>query len=157
MKRLLLVSVLVLVAATGYAQTPDGETPANEGVCDELIGLTPGLYGLCVAFCEAQDCEATLDPVTGEVTFDPGRNPSNPERRGDGVVEGRVAGCSCEPDVRVGSGASARLSTRLANRRECSGPEFPSNLTRARLRVPWAFGGRARPIVLIMRGVGQPF
>ena len=39
------------------AQTPDGETPANEGVCDELLGATPGLYGLCVAYCEAQDCD----------------------------------------------------------------------------------------------------
>jgi hypothetical protein len=54
---------LILLAAAGLAfgiavtQTPDGETPANEGVCDELQGGTPGLYGLCVAFCEAQDCE----------------------------------------------------------------------------------------------------
>jgi hypothetical protein len=57
MKRLLWVTVLLLVAATGYAQTPDGETPANEGVCDDLMWATPGLYGLCIAFCEAQDCE----------------------------------------------------------------------------------------------------
>jgi hypothetical protein len=28
--------------------------PAGEGVCDSLKGGTPGLYGLCVAFCEAQ-------------------------------------------------------------------------------------------------------
>jgi hypothetical protein len=61
------------------AQTPDGETPANEGVCDELRAdyITKGLYGLCVAFCEAQDCEATLDEATGEVTFSPGCLPSN--------------------------------------------------------------------------------
>ncbi|MGI9330887.1 MAG: hypothetical protein ACR2QB_09255, partial [Gammaproteobacteria bacterium] len=26
-----------------------------EDVCDGLIGGTPGLYGLCVAYCEAQD------------------------------------------------------------------------------------------------------
>ena len=35
-------------------------TPArssqNAGVCDGLIGATPSLYGLCIAFCEAQDC-----------------------------------------------------------------------------------------------------
>ncbi len=50
------------------AQTPDGETPANEGVCDVLQadGTTKGLYGLCVAFCEAQD-HASLDyPITGD-------------------------------------------------------------------------------------------
>ena len=49
--------LLLLVTGTATGQTPDGDTPANEGVCDELIGATPGLYGLCVAFCEAQDCE----------------------------------------------------------------------------------------------------
>ncbi|HSD83108.1 MAG TPA: hypothetical protein VLG46_04590, partial [Anaerolineae bacterium] len=38
--------------------TPDGETPANEGVCDVLKGGTPGLYGLCVAYCEAQDLDS---------------------------------------------------------------------------------------------------
>lgn len=36
--------------------TPDGETPADEDVCDQLKGATPGLYGLCIAFCEAHDC-----------------------------------------------------------------------------------------------------
>jgi hypothetical protein len=37
----------------------DGETPAEETVCDPLKadGVTKGLYGLCVAFCEAQDWE----------------------------------------------------------------------------------------------------
>ncbi len=58
---------LSLFAQTALALTPDGVTPANEGVCDELIGGTPGLYGLCVAFCEAQDCEATLDEATGQI------------------------------------------------------------------------------------------
>jgi len=73
------VLLVALASPVTYAQTPDGETPVNEGVCDELIGFTPGLYGLCVAFCEAQDCEATLDPTTGEVTFDPFCQPSNPK------------------------------------------------------------------------------
>ena len=45
--------------STAVAQTPDGETPANEGVCDSLQGTaTPGLYGLCVAYCEAQDLDS---------------------------------------------------------------------------------------------------
>jgi hypothetical protein len=39
-------------------QTPDGETPSNEGICDQLMSATPGLYGLCVAYCEALDCES---------------------------------------------------------------------------------------------------
>jgi hypothetical protein len=57
---LLSAAFTVLLGMTGYngtalATTPDGETPANEGVCDMLIGATPGLYGLCNAYCEAQD------------------------------------------------------------------------------------------------------
>ena len=42
--------------------TPDGETPAEEDVCDELkYSATKGLYGLCVAFCEAQDSDCVPD------------------------------------------------------------------------------------------------
>lgn len=57
----LMVALLVLfctgAGSAVQAQTPDGAPPANEGVCDGLEYMTPGLYGLCVAFCEAQDCE----------------------------------------------------------------------------------------------------
>jgi hypothetical protein len=54
---LFLIAGLV-VAAPVIAETPDGMTPANEGVCDVLkTNATPGLYGLCVAYCEAQDLD----------------------------------------------------------------------------------------------------
>lgn len=65
-----LFTTLCLVLLTGLAgingsviaSTPDGQTPANEGVCDQLKadGITKGLYGLCVAYCEAQDLD-TVD------------------------------------------------------------------------------------------------
>jgi hypothetical protein len=61
----LVATLLVLVALPTLAKTRDGETPANEGICDDLAFATPGLYGLCTAFCEAQDCEpdfAAEDP-----------------------------------------------------------------------------------------------
>ena len=81
MKKLKVVMVAAaltaFIAAPVMAQTPDGLTPANEDVCDELIGATPGLYGLCVGFCEAQDCEANYDFASGEVTFDPSCKPSS--------------------------------------------------------------------------------
>lgn len=32
------------------------QSSLNAGVCDELADATPGLQGLCVAFCESQDC-----------------------------------------------------------------------------------------------------
>lgn len=63
----LIFTALSVFGQPALAQTPDGDTPANEGICDGLIGGTPGLYGLCVAFCEAQDCEATIDKVTGQI------------------------------------------------------------------------------------------
>ena len=48
------------------AATPDGQPPAEETVCDPLLadGVTKGLYGLCVAFCEAQDVASIVDPLT---------------------------------------------------------------------------------------------
>ncbi len=49
------VTMVIILSPTAIAQTTDGVTPANEGVCDVLTDATPGLYDLCVAFCEAQD------------------------------------------------------------------------------------------------------
>ncbi|MFQ5349336.1 MAG: hypothetical protein ACE5EG_02705 [Thermoanaerobaculia bacterium] len=50
----LLMAMLVAITATAsYAQTPDGETPAEEDVCDPLAGAA---FGLCNAYCEAMDC-----------------------------------------------------------------------------------------------------
>ena len=40
--------------------TPDDTPPAEERVCDPDVGLRGAAYGLCVAYCEANDCE--LDP-----------------------------------------------------------------------------------------------
>jgi len=58
------VMLLALASINGSvnAATTDGLTPANEGICDSLQGGTSGLYGLCVAYCEAQD----LDSVDNE-------------------------------------------------------------------------------------------
>ena len=41
--------------------TPDGSPPAEEQVCD-TAGLFGAAYGLCIAFCEANDCDATDQP-----------------------------------------------------------------------------------------------
>ena len=45
---------IVLLSPPSYAQTADGQTPAEEHVCD---GNTGALWGLCVAYCEAMDCD----------------------------------------------------------------------------------------------------
>lgn len=59
--RTLIFSVFLSIACTftgsaAIAQTRDGVTPAEESVCDALKadGVTKGLYGLCVAYCEAE-------------------------------------------------------------------------------------------------------
>ena len=51
----LLAGALVLVVhGQPRAQTPDGETPAEESVCDDFSGAA---WGLCNAYCEAMDCD----------------------------------------------------------------------------------------------------
>ena len=55
-----------LVAAVAAAGTPDGSTPAEETICESLRGATPGLRGLCVAYCEAQDCDGPEAALAGE-------------------------------------------------------------------------------------------
>ncbi len=55
---LIVFSLLFSVGINSYSQTPDGETPAVEDVCDGLEGAS---YGLCNAYCEAMDCD---DPET---------------------------------------------------------------------------------------------
>lgn len=45
---------MLAVAPVSQAQTSDGMTPAEETVCD---GQTGALWGLCVAYCEAMDCD----------------------------------------------------------------------------------------------------
>lgn len=59
MKRLLstILGTLMLgalaLAPPAWAETPDGETPAEESICDNEVGARKGL---CNAFCEAMDC-----------------------------------------------------------------------------------------------------
>jgi hypothetical protein len=38
------------------AQTPDEEAPAEEEACDKYVG-EGARHGLCVVYCEAQDCD----------------------------------------------------------------------------------------------------
>jgi hypothetical protein len=48
------VSLLVF-AGPSRAETPDGQTPSEETVCDSQSGAA---YGLCTAYCEAMDCDS---------------------------------------------------------------------------------------------------
>ena len=60
---MLVVGAMVIASNTAYAYgdgTPDEAPPAEEQAC-ESAGLYGSAYGLCVAFCEANDCDAQLD------------------------------------------------------------------------------------------------
>jgi len=58
---LLVGSGVLLTAFFGVALTQ--EPPGEESVCDVLQGGTTGLYGLCLGYCEAQDCDPDFDAV----------------------------------------------------------------------------------------------
>ena len=47
--------------------TPDEQPPAEEQICDPAAGLRGAAYGLCVAYCEANDCEIQPDKHACEV------------------------------------------------------------------------------------------
>jgi hypothetical protein len=49
--------------------TPDASPPAEETVCDDA-GLRGAAYGLCVAYCEAKDCDAFPDPKACSPLFE---------------------------------------------------------------------------------------
>ena len=62
--RVVSIALVAFAGPAAFAQTPDGDPPSIETVCDPLHignGGTPGLYGLCVAYCEAQDCGTSLE------------------------------------------------------------------------------------------------
>jgi hypothetical protein len=64
-------ALVILMGSVAYAEP-------NVGICDVLHGsTTKGLYGLCVAYCEAQDCQPTIDETTGELTFGKNCGPSS--------------------------------------------------------------------------------
>ena len=51
---------ILLLGTPVSAQTPDSFTPAVEEACTKYEG-EGARHGLCIAYCEAQDCEATKD------------------------------------------------------------------------------------------------
>ena len=53
----------IVFTSTIYGQTPDGQTPADEGVCDLESSAA---YGLCVSYCEAMDCDSSEAVASSE-------------------------------------------------------------------------------------------
>ena len=63
-----LMRTLLRFGGSVSAATPDGQTPAQESVCDVLTadGVTKDLSGLCVAMWEAQELAECSSPMTEE-------------------------------------------------------------------------------------------
>lgn len=59
---LAVLTISLLTLATPFnsamAKKPHAKQAPAQSVCDGLIGHTPGLYGLCVAYCDAESCDA---------------------------------------------------------------------------------------------------
>ena len=72
---LLFVSLSIFSLPANSA-APDSSA-SNVGVCEGLIGHTPGLYGLCRAFHNMKDCDVTYDPGSGDINFSPDCKPSS--------------------------------------------------------------------------------
>lgn len=57
LRSIAILGILVSISAMpASAQTPDGQTPAVENVCEQNE-LGGALKGLCTAYCEAMDCD----------------------------------------------------------------------------------------------------
>lgn len=103
----------LVVATPVIAETPDGTTPANEGVCDGLkTNATPGLYGLCVAYCEAQDLDVTgKEPPNTKIL----ENYNKRKQAGDPDMPCVKIPCPCWTDAELASisvgGAAACLKS----------------------------------------------
>ena len=89
----------LVVAAPAIAETPDGTTPANEGVCDGLkTNATPGLYGLCVAYCEAQDLDTfEKEPTSTKIL----ENYNKKKQAGDPDMPCIKVPCPCWTDAEL--------------------------------------------------------
>jgi hypothetical protein len=90
MKRLLAMTIIAVPLA-GHAQPP------QDGVCSELKGGTPGLFGLCVAFCEAQDLGEAGEIDTNESAMSLLANYDRKRRAGDPDMPclAPEASCAC--------------------------------------------------------------
>jgi hypothetical protein len=101
----------LVAAAPVIAETPDGTTPANEGACDVLkTNATPGLYGLCVAYCEAQDLDTfEKEPTNTKILA----NYNKKKQAGDPDMPCVKVPCPCWTDAELASisigGAAACL------------------------------------------------
>jgi len=103
------IAALIGAAGLASAQTPDGETPAEEESCTKYEG-EGARHGLCIAYCEAQDCEGIKGDESCEriernfITYSQkkGYTPIKP-KPGRETIDCRVSACTSD-DIRLCGG-----------------------------------------------------
>ncbi len=123
MRRIMFVSALAAcLAAAGVllAKTPDGQPPSKENPC---AGLSKAAFGICNAYCEAQDCDVHPRPscetlrknfqkATGQSKFPCDRvacGDSAPTCNGD-CPQGQVCASGAEAGGPEGGGPDGRAA-----------------------------------------------
>jgi len=96
MKTLAVVTLCIfaMFAGSALAQTADGQTPAEENVCDVLDGAA---WGLCNAYCEAMDCDSA-SPNASRVACDKVKGKFASLDQGDLPCEAVVCPCGTADD-----------------------------------------------------------
>jgi hypothetical protein len=85
-------ALLLLCTGAALAQTPDGETPAEETVCNNETGAA---YGLCNAYCEAMDCDSE-SPQASDTACSRVQDKFQQITGRDLPCEAPVAACPCQ-------------------------------------------------------------
>ncbi len=87
-------ALLLLCTGAAVAQTPDGQTPAEETACDNETGAA---FGLCNAYCEAMDCDSE-SPQASETACTKVRDKFQQITGHDLPCEAPPATCPCLSD-----------------------------------------------------------
>ena len=116
-------AALLLIVSGAFAKTPDGETPAQQSVCDEL-GLEGRAWWLCSAYCEALDCNLP-DPKASPKACE--RLKTHLEEVAEGASRCEVVECPCftrEDLEQITTATSCNLSVNTM----CDGTRFRSDV-----------------------------
>ena len=98
MRRFVFVSVIavcIAVAGALLAKTPDGQPPSKENPC---AGLSRSAFGICNAYCEAQDCDVHPRPSCDKLRANWKKATGQDKLPCDRVACGDSAAPTCDGD-----------------------------------------------------------
>ena len=133
----LTLALLLVCTSAVLAQTPDGETPAEETVCD---GESGAAYGLCNAYCEAMDCESDEPHASETACSKVADKFAQITGRDVPCVNACPCGLTVGPDVVTSCSSGSFTDGVLLNLR--SGGQFFAGTTDG---IQWSCGGRPSP------------